>query len=70
MGESKNWPLRVRFDRPLRLEFHTELSTRDPSRRNVQYTQQMIFELAEVAVSRDLFAINLEQISRLRPVPA
>lgn len=37
--------------------------------RIVRHARRIIFQLAEVAVSRELFAAILERISRLRPVP-
>ena len=37
--------------------------------RIVRYTQQIIFQLVEVAVSREVFALILDRINRLRPVP-
>jgi len=37
--------------------------------RIVRHARQIVFQLAEVAVSRDLFAAILERISRLSPAP-
>ena len=37
--------------------------------RIVRHARRIIFQLAEVAVSRDLFAAILEHISRLRLAP-
>ena len=37
--------------------------------RIVRHARQIVFQLAEVAVSRELFAAILERISRLRPAP-
>ena len=37
--------------------------------RIVRHARQIIFQLAEVAVSREEFAIILDRINRLRPVP-
>ena len=36
----------------------------------VRHARYTTFQMAEVAVSRERFALILEQISRLRPVPA
>ena len=59
-GESKQ-PLRVTFDRRLKLEFH--------SARIVRHSRYLVFQLAEVAVSRALFAAILRRIDRLRGPP-
>jgi hypothetical protein len=37
--------------------------------RIVRHARQIVFQLAEVAVSRDLFAAILERVSRLSPAP-
>ncbi len=39
------------------------------SNRIVRHARQVIFQLAEVAVSREEFAIILELVNQLRPVP-
>jgi hypothetical protein len=59
-GEAKHPPLRVSFDRRIKLEFHGARITSDGSL------------LAEVAVPRALFAAILRRIDRLRgpPMPA
>lgn len=54
-GEARKAPLRIDFDRRLRLEFHGRYFT---------------FQLAEVAVFRALFADILRLIGGLRPRPA
>ena len=54
MGEAKLEPLRVDFDRRLKLEFHGRYIT---------------FQLAEVAIPRPLFAEILRLIDGLRPAP-
>jgi len=38
--------------------------------RIVRHARRVVFQLAEVAVSRDLFAAILERLSRLRSAPA
>ena len=38
--------------------------------RMVHHARRIIFQLAEVAVPRELFAAILERIDRLRPAPA
>ena len=37
--------------------------------RIVRHARHIIFQLAEVAVSREVFALILDRINRLRPVP-
>ena len=37
--------------------------------RIVRHARHIIFQLAEVAVSRELFALILERIKQLQPVP-
>ncbi len=54
MGEAKFEPLRVDFDRRLKLEFHGS---------------DITFQMAEVAIPRPLFAEILHRIDGLRPAP-
>ena len=59
-GEAKE-PLRVAFDRRLKLEFH--------GARTVRHGCYLVFQLAEVAVPRALFAEILRRIDLLRGPP-
>ncbi len=38
-------------------------------RRIVRHASYIFFQMAEVAVSREVFALILDRINRLRPVP-
>ena len=73
-GEGKE-PLRVAFDRRLKLEFHGARMREKLVKigaRIVRHGRYVVFQLAEVAVPRSLFAEILRRIGRLRgsPVPA
>lgn len=59
MGESKKDALRVNFDRKLKLEFHASVS----------HARYVIFQMAEVLVSRSLFYEILERIKHLKQIP-
>ena len=57
MGDCQNEDLRVQFDRRLKLKFLGSKVTR--------HSKYMTFQLAEVAVTRNLFAAILNRIARL-----
>ena len=61
MGETCKKALRLVFDRNLKLEFH--------GAKVVHRAQYVTFQLAEVAVPRELFGAILERIRRLWPPP-
>ncbi len=77
MGEAKLGPLRVNFDRRLKLEFHgSDISSDggllpyrelDDAFKIVRHGRYFTFQLAEVAIPRTLFAEILRLIARLRP---
>ena len=63
MGEAKNSALRLSFDRRLRLEFH--------GAKGVTHGRYVTVQMAEGAVSRQVFMAILERIQRLwLPPPA
>jgi hypothetical protein len=61
MGERCTEAIRVNFDRKLKMEFH--------GTKVVTHSRYVIFQMADVAVPRKLFAAILERIQRLRAVP-
>ncbi len=61
MGEKKKRALRVELDRELKLDFH--------GANVVEHARYVTFQMAEVAVPRELFAQILDKINRLRLVP-
>ncbi len=60
MGEARREALRVVFDRSVKLEFH--------GAKVVTHSRYAVFQMAEVAVPRRLFAAILERIQRVRAV--
>jgi hypothetical protein len=60
-GESNDGALRLDFDRRLKLEFHGSRITSDG--------RYVAFQMAEVAILRQIFADILQLIARLRPPP-
>ena len=54
----KHWSLRSVQVKPIKI-----------GARLVRHARRLVFQLAEVAVSRELFQGVLERIGRLRPVP-
>lgn len=54
----KHWSLRSVLVKPIKI-----------GARLVRHARRLVFQLAEVAVSRELFQGVLERIGRLRPVP-
>ena len=85
-GEANLPPLRLHFDRRLKLEFHGSRITSDAVRhwslttlrdrlikiggKIVRHGRYVTFQMAEVAIPRDLFADILRRIDWLRPKPA
>ncbi len=61
MVDARKYVLKVDFDRRLRLEFH--------GAKVVHHAGYVVFQMAEVAVPRELFAKILERIGRLRLEP-
>lgn len=62
MGQPEGEGLKVGFDSSLRLEFHDS--------KVVKHSRYVTFQMAEVAVSKKLFAEILLRIERLRCCPA
>jgi hypothetical protein len=55
------WGLRLQFDPFVKLEFH--------GAKVVRHAKYVTFQLAEVAISRSLFAMILDKIAQLRMEP-
>jgi hypothetical protein len=64
-GAGKNPALRVAFDSRLKLEFHGAKLIKIGAK-VVRHSKKVVFQMAEVAVPRELFWSILEGIGRLR----
>ncbi|MBI3795156.1 MAG: hypothetical protein HY280_10600 [Nitrospinae bacterium] len=60
MGEAKKRALRLEFNRKVKLEFH--------GAKMVATARYVYFQMAEVAVPGELFALILSRINGLRPL--
>ncbi len=79
MGEGGREALRVDFDRSVKVEFHGANVTSDAGLQTklikigakvVRHARYTCFHMAEVSISRNLFAAILRRIRRLiQPVP-
>jgi hypothetical protein len=62
MGERRSGDLGARFDARLRLEFH--------GAKVIAHSRRIVFQIAEVAVSKTLFEAILKRIVEISPAAA